>query len=618
MQNFRASVLILLIGVLIGLGGVAGVFFLLPKDTPTSVTEPTKAAEDATTLLQPKFRQISTTEKLGSDVDVSIKISDLVFPKSTFDRKASLIFWVNALSDDQVVHFLEQSIDLSWQVSSANRTELQTLLLQKLSEADPERGADFALAREEQSQRYAMASVVFRTWASFDLDGAIARIKELDAEMSPILGSEILTVNDDLSLERMREIAREIGDESLGFTHYFANLTKGMVENPRDSWYEIIDIANRENVEDTTADALRKVAVAWVEEQGLSVLDEIMSSISGQTGYSTALSLIVRGLSTNRPEEIFDYVMSNLGDRAVGVIEESRLAYSWARKDPKRVLAKFDTFPTGRLKQSTMGIAVMQWAENNPRELLTRLDLVPPDFQEYATMSAIDAFTRNSPTEAAKFVLQVSDEGMRHELGQGLIRQWANKDANAAKEWVMNLAANEAMRPSLIGTLANSIVSTDPIGAFELALQQPIVEDELGGSSTVGREVLILSRIAYMEDIDVAIDLLPRVRDSGKTAAFHTVGGALISQGAFQQAMDLGDQLTGDENTEYYQKISTAWLFRDPKGILEALDDFPETAKSKVALTLVLNNEDRDLYSDEEVASLEKYINNDDKEILDQ
>ncbi len=84
-----------------------------------------------------------TSDSVPSDID------DLVFPKIAFDRKASILSWVNVLSDDQIVNWLEQSIESSWDVDESHRYELQSALLQKLSIKSPERAFDFAWSRDE-------------------------------------------------------------------------------------------------------------------------------------------------------------------------------------------------------------------------------------------------------------------------------------------------------------------------------------------------------------------------------------------------------------------------------------------------------------------------------------
>lgn len=616
MQKFRASILIFVVGVLIGIGGIAGTLFLLPHDITISPDEPTQESQDAEKLPSTNnFTTVQTNEP-GREFVIPTRITDLVFPKSSFDRKASIVFWVNNLEEDQIVSWIEQSTDFSWQVASSTRTELQTTLLQRLTVTAPERAVEFVLGRDEQQEQYLMAAIVFQTWASVDIDGAVTRVKELEAPMSPYLVGTILSARDDLSLARMREIALELGDERSGFTHYFANLTEGTVQNPRETWYEILNIANRESVQETTSLALSKVAAAWVQSQGMNVLDEMLASIANNSEYSTVEPAIFSRLSVDQPEKIFDYIMSNLGERAIDVINRSGLTYGWARKDPKSVLAKSNSLPPTQLRKRMVQNAIWGWAEINPRELLTQLELVPSTERESATVSAIEALTKSSPSEATQFVLKVSDDALQTRLARSLVRTWGSDDFKAAKEWVLSLPTSDSMRAVLMGPLAQSVVHTDPRGAFELMLQQPIVESEQGVPSSGTPEGGILSSIVF-HDVDLAIELLPQVRDSGKSWAFRYVGSALIRQGNSQQALDLADQLPEQEQLQYLQEIVGSWSLVDPKGLLNGFDIIRDVSKSKVALMIIKKNEVYSNYSDEEIARFEKYLSQDDKELLD-
>ena len=617
MQSFLARVLLLVAGVLIGFGGVIGLMFLLQNDSKPTPDEHAKATSEKESPTRPNSASNAETNESSTNLAVPARVDQLVFPKLTFDRKATILSWVEDLTDNEILNWLEQSTDPTWQVSSANRNELQTTLLQKLSTRAPERAVEFALAREEERDAISMANTVFQIWANTDLDAAVARAKELTEQETNNFVGTILTARDDLPLERMREIALALGNESFAFTNHFRNLTLGDIENPKETWYEIINLATRESVQDLTGWALRNVAVAWVEETGLAVLDEIVSSLSSDSEYDATLPRVFQGISVKQPEKVFDYIMSNLGDRATEVIERSYINFHWSRKDPKGMLAKAKILPASGFRESMVFQAVSGWAEQNPRELLDQLDLVPPTESASANRIAIRSLTRTSPTEAAKFVMQVADDELQLQFAQVLVQSWVNVDANAAKDWVLNLPVAESMRASLIRPLTSSLVRTDPRGAFEIALQQPIDESSPVGGFAMGQEVSVLNSIAW-QDIDLAIELLPQVRDAGKASAFRMVGVQLINQGNTKQALQLAEQLVDKQQQEYSQMIAANWFNTDPKGLLRAFDDFPHAAKSRVALTIVMTNETLSTYSENEIESIEKHINKKDSELRKQ
>lgn len=615
MNTPLARIMLLVAGVLIGIGSFLGIKFILEDDSATVPQERTEQSQET--------EQESSTES-GNDIrgsggidEVPAKVDQLVFPKLSFERKATIVSWVSTLTDDEIVNWLDQSTAPSWKVSLDNRTDLQTTLLQKLSSSAPGRAMDFALTREEQRQAYSMANTVLHTWANTDLEGAVARVKELDEQARSYFLVTLLSVRDDLPLEQMRKIAIELGDERSAISMYFQSLTNDDIENPKDTWWEIVDTANRENVQSAAGFALSNVAAAWVEESGLDVLDELVSSISSDSEYVSILPQILRGVSLNHPEEVFDYLISNLGDQATEIIQNSNIPSVWARKNPKGMIEKANTLPASRFRQAFVRNAVWRWAENNPRELLEQLEIVPPGERDNASTRAIEELAESSPSEAAEFIMQVADQAARVRLAQSFILRWASTDMKAAKEWVLSLPVADPMRASLIDPLTRSLARKDPTGAFEFALQQPIREEErISGLVSIAPEVAVLRTIA-LEDIDRAIELLPQVRAEGKASACTTLGSMLLLRGDNEQALGLVEHIPEEEQKGYYQMIATLWRSSDPKGLLGAFDKFPATVKSRVALSMIMSNEGSNAYSEDEIADLETHISADDKKLRD-
>ena len=280
----------------------------------------------------------------GTNLPVSYNIDEIVFPEQAFDRKLAILSWIATLSDDQILNWLKHSTVASWNVATEILNEFQSTLLQKLTISAPERAIEFVWSMDEH-RRTPLASVVFQTWASSDLEDAITNVKEWTDDEAVNYLPTILRAREDLSLDRQREIAKEFGDENYAFFKYFNLLTTEGIDKPKETWHEILKVANSESVQGVAYHALSEVAVAWVELEGLEVLDEIVSSISHATEYDFALTEIFNALSEDKPEEIFDFALNNLGDRAYDILQDSSVIFNWARRDPKAVLAKAETLP---------------------------------------------------------------------------------------------------------------------------------------------------------------------------------------------------------------------------------------------------------------------------------
>jgi len=607
MRTLISRVVVFVIGALIGIGGVAGVLFLL-KDEMTSISvEQTSSTQTAESVPFESTRSEDGVSSPSINAVVPSRINDIVFPKSTFELKAGIVFWVATLTDDQIIDLLGQSTEASWDVPYANRTELQITLLQKLSTTAPARALDFVFELD-QYQRNSMIRTVYAAWARDDLHKAIERAKELDHPDSFYALDAILDAHTDLPFERKRAIAIELRDERHAFYRHFTNLTKDQIENPRETWYEIVNLASSENVQEEAGDALNRVAIVWFQERGLEILDEIVSSTWEDFDYYFVLDGLFDDLSADRSQEVFDYIMSNLGDRAIEVIRDTRLSENWARRDPKNMLARVKTLPASDFREDLIRLSVRRWAANNPQQIFEQLEQVPLGLREYASERAIDEFTQKSPTEAAQFVLQMSDEEMQERLATTLIQTWCKEDAVSAKEWVLDLPTNDPIRASMISALKWRLVSTDPRGAFELALKEPI---------DYGSEDSILDRIAD-DDVQLALELLPQVREGRKVSAYAHIGRSLVEQGFSTQALDLANDLDQTEQKEFYQRIAMRWAYDDPKGLLKVFDDFPTFTRSRIAVGLKITNEVGNYYSEEEIAHVEKHISDKDKELFKQ
>ena len=91
--------------------------------------------------------------------------------------------------------------------------------------------------------------------------------------------------------------------------------------------------------------------------------------------------------------------------------------------------------------------------------------------------------------------------------------------------------------------------------------------------------------------------------------AYSSVGVSLIQKGETRQAIDLANQLPKDEQKNYFRSLSSTWAWQDPKGLLKAFDELPSAEiKSRVALSVSMMNTSTNIYTDEEIASFEKYM----------
>ncbi|MYD46166.1 MAG: hypothetical protein F4W92_07430 [Gammaproteobacteria bacterium] len=603
-------------GILIGFGITWGLFFLSKDRESTEQVQPNNPEEISSS---DEIVETDSTNSLNLNEPLVIPdvITKLDIPQDLFDQKHAIAKWVVSLDEDQILSWLEQSTQAEWNVSTSFRTEFQTALIQKLSLSSPEEALEFAAARIEPV-RSSLGSIVIFEWATNDLDGAIAYVKtetvlsELDR--SWVLHS-ILQSQGGLSLEQQKEIARQLGDEAYAITFYFQSLLTTKIDDPKTVWYDIVELAVPDNRQHS--DTLEAVAKAWIEQAGLQIFDEISASITDNIILqSVAFSVLMDHADIEeQTEEAFEYTFKLHDDFPwKGFILRSIVA-TWASNDYMAVLNRAETLPPSGYRQFLIEQGYREKARIEPKDTLENLDSLPPGLLESSGQIAIRELTKQSPNDAVDFVMRLEDKELQQQLATSLVYTWRNKDLEATKNWILGMATDEPLRDALLAPLANSLVATDPRLAFELALQQSLQQN---GENLNGHEASIVGRIAQT-DIELAIELMPQVRDESRLATTTSIASALVGSGDSPRAIQFLNKLSESEQLEHYRNSVWNWIGTDSEGLKNNIATIKEAAtRSAVAQMMIGLNSQTNAYSEAELESLEQYLSKEDKEMLEQ
>ena len=139
MQSLFSRALFLLAGLFIGVLGVTVVLVLVKSGGASSSGQSSTGSKQFESQSEPD--PVITKDSMSNVRSDSLPsdIQDLVFPALAFNRKASILSWVAVLSDDQIVNWLEQSIEPRWDIPEVYLHELQSALIQKLSTTSPQK-----------------------------------------------------------------------------------------------------------------------------------------------------------------------------------------------------------------------------------------------------------------------------------------------------------------------------------------------------------------------------------------------------------------------------------------------------------------------------------------------
>lgn len=610
MQNqLRKYGFVIFVGLFIGVLGVSGILALLQREAPTELEQPHAGSSLHESDL--KRSQPTRSSSFGGESSqyAPTNLDELVFPKSAFDRKLSILSQVATLSEDQLFDWLKQSTDPSWSVGSAIRREVKFALLRRLADLAPEETLDFAWSLEYDEREF-MATIVLSTWARADLDKTVSYLQNEKNQSMIRLIPTILRARDELNLSQLRELAHALGDESSAFTVYLEKLVPAKIENPRKTWFEVVSFLDREDMKDLTSESLNQLAVALVREEGLSTLNEIKFHLS-----RPAIREVLLVLFSDKPAETFDYALDNLGANGEAFIQTTGI-WSLAQHDPARLVARIETLLDREFLKEYVIDAIYTAADNSPRQLLEVFDELPQQLKLGASYRAV---INLRPNEATQFIMNLSEPALKRELASRFFWHWSRENIDEARNWVTNLPESEPVRSALMRSLVQVLVSTKPNEAFQIALEQPPIEPQ-NFHGWIGEASVLMSILRT--DVDLAVQLLPKVRDVGdyRLHAYSRAGATLIRNGESKRAIALASQLSSEEQVDYFQHIAWTWVNADPQGLYNELSAFPsDKIKSEVAVLMVRHaGAHSDTYSSEQLALVNKLILKEDLDRLNE
>lgn len=128
----------ILIATGIGIGIVVslGVFVLIDNGNERSTTEHGRNGHRTMTSATNASRPLDGRSS-KSNLAVPQRITDLTLSKSTYERRVEISEWILALTENQVITWLDQSCSLDWDISAQAREDFQTILLQQLTPNSP-------------------------------------------------------------------------------------------------------------------------------------------------------------------------------------------------------------------------------------------------------------------------------------------------------------------------------------------------------------------------------------------------------------------------------------------------------------------------------------------------
>lgn len=558
-------------------------------------------------------------------------INNPSFEKDSFHRKLTIYSYVAGLSELQVAEELQRSVNLQAELSRRVLMEIQIALIERLATLNASSAMEFVTEQKDLGRDFVtlnswgvqlsdsrgittssmrFVESVFKEWALRDRVSAIQNAKSLKADVKKNALAGILSSLTGEPLLTYRGIANELGDEETGLDFYVSSFSTKRVDDVKAVWEEIATLIEPYN--NNHLEAMANVMKQWFEQDGVSVLDQVRASAMHEDVKDSAISSLLWMAAEENPHQAFQYAQ-NMPNQGMYSLPLSTVVSVWAESDPQAAYQAATGVEQSGRRESLQRQVVSVWAVKEPFYFLENSESFPPQIRDLGSASALESIARTSPQEAAEIAYKQIEGsfGALSYVPSQILRHWINQDAEAAIQWVVNGPVSEEKRQTWVSALTMNLVYTDPRRAFDIALAQPIAENT-EGMYTPALEGPIIGQIV-MQDFDLAVELLPKVREgSSRSQAYTSVGNKYINLGQSSKAVDLGLKLSADEQAEYFQSIAFTWASTDANGFVESFKNIPTNEiRSNIAKTLT-SQWMKDNFTEAQLEVLKSYLSDSD------
>lgn len=616
---------------LLGAGLSTGVLLVLYFALPLGKVDSNVVSEDDTSPIVESVEERTpapSQERQTTGIfDVDSLAEILTNYSGAFDRFAALYSLVSQSDEQKLVELFNESVtyeyselDDTWFQNSIRRT-----ILSRLVHVNEKLASSLFLGLESDQQS-AISYTLAREFAGFDLDGAVNFVESLtdNVKFSAVRG--ILDLNKTLPIEELTTLATRLGDTSYVQNLVDQNVLQDEAENPRQAWATLSSDPNL--LTDENWARIQNILDAWVKEEGIAVIDTMTAAIEDEDLKERVIRIGLGTVSEDDPEAAFDYALQ-FQDEGGGIFgfsynpHMSSVLNVWVRTKPLDALDKVLSIDSISQKKQLAETVFRTWASSDIQALVDSIPQFPAEYQDAARVSSISRLSQDSVEDALPLFSDIESDAKKNQAAMGIASSWAHEDPDAALNWAQTDPSTESIRTQLTSTMLSTIASKNPQKAFDVALELPLNKDG------VGLEASVITTMAYT-NVDKALELLPKVRvGATQKTAYMGVGSGLALQGRSTEAIELGKDLSDEDQLNYYTNVGAMLLSgslvsgltgNEPeKDVFETLDSIPhEGARSKVAVQAIIMDKLRDSYNDEEIESLKEYVSEDDMEELEE
>ena len=534
----------------------------------------------------------------GPSISVQ-KLEDISQFNTDFERKAALYALLEKAAETNLIEYLEESKSID---SLHQRNVFERTIVQKLASLNPQSALD-QVSSLPKTRQEVIISAIFEELSLSDLDEAISYAQELGPLLQQAALRGILSTRHRHSDKRLLEIASQLENEAFAETFLAEAVAFSAHEDPASAWDQII-FDSQPNLAQT--EFLIRVASEWLIQEGISVIDQISESLVDEVVRDAVITSVLHQIAQEDPAAAMLKAVKLTGQSRELALRT--IAEVWARIDPKAALASIATMESGKTLTLLQESVIAAWAAHDADGLLELLSSVPVHLRGLAKQEAMLAIARVSPEKAISFLSDLEDDDLRIKLAKEIATHWSKQDPHAALDWVLSekFTTNVQQAETLMIVLGN-LATKDPDLAFQTARDQPIV---LRGQYYRGMEVTVIQNLVET-NIDQALAMLSEIRSDGLTVthAYSEVGRAMIRDGQFDRALELGERLNDSRRRNYNGSLMYQWAMSNPESLFEGLEKLPsDQIRDQAARGLVRYNQDTKALNSEQMEHVASFL----------
>lgn len=620
--------------------GVLGALFLVQQDkSGTHVRNQEVLRSDQGNRNVEDSKAFGSPDQDGSTTPKSSLFGDLNEYSNSFDSKRALLSFADGATVHELVGLFRESLELPMFLGSIRATHwLQGIVLTKLVTIDINKASSLL----EQLDSPATESVLYRImreWNQVHSDEAVKLLSSFDRRLIIRGFRGLVDGGNFLSRSKLLEIGTELGFEEKYVIDLLDRPQKPQIQI---SWNELAAEFERVDTKDAIQMIeLRRQASSYVLAEGLNSLSsvlELYDNLSSDNLSSTdrisldrAPSRLLGEIAQNDPEEVFEFVVQ-LGKK-IDVDLISQVAAAWFVADPDALWKRLSRRDLKDIQDEITQDVIRYWSLRGRDETLISLEKFPSKYHDQVFLQVAQFVSMKAPFDALELLPHTSDwsepEKESNSIGNfsfdfstpdfatfGILSAAAREDPIATMEWINSEESklHASMKQHHLNVVVLSWTGSDPLKAFEIALQTPLKE------GTAGPEADVVGGMLRKGDVDQAIALLPRVRDGEtKADAYRSVSWKLEELDRIDEAIQLGGDLPEHDREKYNQSIAWRVGDRTPYNyLLAGIRQLPsqelqsEAARSAISSAMMSND-----FNEQQTNRLKEFLTDEDKQVVD-